>query len=681
MRNKTVVAKTVDQFNKLVSGLGNLDTLMSDFVAKNGPNIDYCLSQKKPMYGIAWTQSGKTLFKLHLAEYVLDQGLVDNVVIATTNLTGAKDQLIKRTREFFLLGGKEVKTTDDHHPVMKPGNVFINMTSASRTSKMASIIEDAESNARLLAKKRNTTPVYPRILVIFDEGEEFHAGVGDSSLDLKSAACDRELYNLIHTRNTTNTSKISIAKVSATLFSHLLIHGQFTGHHGHLDSQQIFQLPISPTYKGIPGGLTFASNLIEEDKSVFTNDAYRASANLSTAKNFKIAVNEIQNLIVNDPHGLVQIGNVVMGVSKRSQEISAKLISRAFLNKGYTTTVWEDEDIFNLNTRTEIIVLVQNGDTDSNGSIQHRLQLIATNWKIQPLAILIVSKKMTSKSITIDLDECHNPKHQNFGYYANFTVWYGPVNGNVTMEIQGMRCTGIRPNLKKHAMITTKRTEEAIQSYYQTEDAFIHKLRTEGTLDYSTSIDWFMAPHKKVAKGNVNPLIGAPNSQRRYNGKKITLVDKQKLITSGTPVLDGHYEIPKSIYQKILKLPKNSLEQRKAVFDFAVSKGFVPQTDYTNTRLRQAKEYYPSRDSAIQAYTRGDDLAGRDALVLMHLIEWRNTGKYSVYCFNSMRNRPQTYVIDDLTFDRPEKGENSMNPEFLSAKIMQSGNHAVFRVK
>ena len=672
MRNKTMVAKTVDQFNKLMSGVGNLDTLMSDFVTKNGPKIDYCLAHQKPMYGIAWTQSGKTLFKLWLAEYVLNRGLVDNVVIATTNLTGAKDQLIKRTQQFFLFKGKEVKTTDDHHPVMKPGNVFINMTSASRTTKMASIIDEAESNARLLAKNLKKKPVYPRILVIFDEGEEFHAGLGDSSLDLKSAACDRELYNLIHTRNKANTSKISIAKVSATLLSHLLIHGQFTGHHGHLDYQQLFQLPISPAYKGIPGGLTFASNLIEEDKSVFTNDAYRTSANLSTAKNFKIVVSEIENLINNDPHGLVQIGNVVMGVSKRSQEISATLLSRAFINKGYTTTVWEDEDIFNLNTHTEIIVLVQNGDTDSSGSIQHRLQLIATHWSTRPLAILIVSKKMTSKSITIDLEECHNPKNQNFGYYANFTVWYGPPRANVTMEIQGMRCTGIRPSLKNHVMITTKQIEDAIQGYYQTEDAFIHQLRSEGTFDYTKSIEWFMAPHKKVAKGNVHPLVGAPNSQLRYSGKKITLTDKQKLIASGIPVLDGHYSIPKSVYTKIVSEP-NAKKRAKMVYDFILKKGFVAYT--TETRLRMAKDYYPNRDSAVQAYTRGDDLQDHDALVLMHLID--DNGKYSVYCYNNMRNRPPTYVIDDLTFNRP----GSMNPEFLTAKIMQKGNLAVFKVK
>ena len=672
MRNKTGVKKAVDQFNKLMSSAGNLDTLMSDFVYQNGNNINYCLAQQKPMYGIAWTQSGKTLFKLHLAEYVLDLGLVDNVIIATTNLTGAKEQLIKRTQEFFLLGGKEVKTTDDHHPVMKPGNIFINMTSASRTSKMASIIEDAESNAKLLARKHKKDPVYPRILVIFDEGEEFHAGVGDSSLDLKSAACDRELYNLIHTRNTANTSKISIAKVSATLFSHLAIHGQFTLHHGHLDYRQIFQLPVSPAYKGIPGGLTFSTSLVDEDRSVFNNDAYRPSANLSTAKNFKIVVNEIENLINNDPYRLVQIGNVVMGVSRRSQETSAKLLSRAFVNKGYTTTVWEDEDFSILNTLTKIIIIVQNGETDSNGSIQQRLQLIATNWKTQPSAILIVSKKMTSKSITIDLDGWNDPKNTNFGYYANFTVWYGPPRANVTMEIQGMRCTGIRPNLKNHVMITTKQIEEAIQGYYQTEEAFIHQLRTEGTFDYTKSIEWFMAPHKKVAKGNVHPLIGAPNGQARYSSKKITLIEKQQLAKNGIPVLDGHYRIPKTTYNKFLK-ETDKTKRAKMVFDYAVSQGFIAHT--TETRLRLAKDYYPNRNSAIQAYTLGDDLDNHDALVLMHLIE--DNGSCYVYCYNKMRNRPTEYVVDHLTFDR----DGTMNPEFLSAKIHIKGNRAVFKVK
>ena len=673
MRNKTAVTKAISEFNKLRSSkAGDLDILMSDFVTQHGANINYCLSQQKPMYGIAWTQSGKTLFKLHLAEYVLDQGLVDNVIIATTNLTGAKNQLIKRTEKFFQFKPTEVKTTDDDHPVMKPGNVFINMTSASKTSKMASIIDDAESNAQLLAKKLKKKPVYPRILVIFDEGEEFHAGLGDSSLDLKSAACDRELYNLIHTRNKANTSKISIAKVSATLLSHLLIHGQFTGHHGHLDYRQIFQLPISPLYKGIPGGLTFTTSLIDEDRSVFNNDAYRSSANLSTAKNFKIVVNEIEKLINNDPHGLVQIGNVVMGVSRRSQETSAKLLSRAFVNRGYTTTVWEDENFINLNTRTDIIVLVHNGDTNGNGSIQQRLQLIATNWKTTPLAILIVSKKMTSKSITIDLDGWDDIKSLNFGYYANFTVWYGPPRANVTMEIQGMRCTGIRPNLKNHVMITTKQIEEAIQGYYQTEDSFIHQLRTEGTFDYTKSIDWFMAPHKKVAKGNVHPLIGAPNGQSRYSSKKITLVEKQQLAANGIPILDGLYRIPKTTYNKFLK-EKDNTKRAKMVFDYAVGQGFTAHT--TETRLRTAKDYYPNRNSAIQAYTLGDDLDKHDALVLMHLIE--DNGVYSVYCYNKMRHRPTEYLVDHLTFDR----EGTMNPEFLSAKIHIKGNRAVFKVK
>jgi len=671
MKKQKQAIQAIKDFTEIRNTTGDLEAIHSEYILSHEELFKSCIQNKEIIYGLAWTQSGKTMFKLVLAKWALDKGIVDNVIISTTNLTTAKKQLMQRTRDYFRQFGCEVKSTDDVDPIMLKGNVFVNMTSAHRTNQISHIIEEAEDQARKIAKRTCRAIQYPRILIIFDEGEEFHGGMGDANENFTNASCDRELFNLIHTRDGVKNSSISIAKVSATLLSHLMIHGQFTRHQGHLTSKQVFQLPVSPTYKGIPGGMSFDTNLVEESRNVFAGDSYKNIATLKTTENFVRVTESIDRLIREDRHGLPQIGNVVMGVNRAGHSIISNLLSQSFIKMGYTTEIWDTGSFDMLNKNSEIIMLIQNGDTDSTGTIVTKLQQIANNWHTTPKAILIIAKKMTSKSITIELEDSTTLRHPHFGYYANFTIWYGPKNADTTMEIQSMRCTGNRPPLKQHVMITTEYTANAIQNYYKQEEEFIHQLRVDGTLDTSTALTWFIAPHKKIAKASVNRLIGATNGQKNFRGTKVSISQMFKMQADGITQLDGVYEIPKRMYNTLIK--KTDEDLRNTVFEYIKSKGFVALG--AATRVRRAKDYYPNRDSAILAYTVGDKLNGEDSLVAMHLFE--RDGRAGVYAINVVKSelRPDEHLLIDITFD------DTIIPEFLQGKLMSRGNKTVYKVR
>jgi len=101
--------------------LGNLEVIQSDYIAKNWSYIEYCIINKLPMYFMALTQSGKTFLKLELALWALDKGLVDNVIINTTNLVGANRQLFQRANHWAWKNNRDVKTTTDKSASMRPG--------------------------------------------------------------------------------------------------------------------------------------------------------------------------------------------------------------------------------------------------------------------------------------------------------------------------------------------------------------------------------------------------------------------------------------------------------------------------------------------------------------------------------------------------------------------------------
>ena len=271
---------------------GNLDQLAQNYIKNNWPNMEQCILNGQDIYMLADTQAGKTRYKLWLADYALSKGIVDNVVISTTNLTGAMKQMFDRAVDWAKQNGRQVKSTTDKSAYMVKGDIFVNMTNANRTNRVDAIVADAEKTA-----KQTKRPV-PRILVIIDEGEEFHQCT-------QSSQCDIALTNLLLSRKGT----ISTVKVSATLLSHLMIHGPYSYELGHLTKEQVYRIPNHPDYKGLN-----IPNFIEPILSMesnFSGDTYTNSANLRNTLNPQRVVNAIETLIANN--SLVQIGNVVFG--------------------------------------------------------------------------------------------------------------------------------------------------------------------------------------------------------------------------------------------------------------------------------------------------------------------------------------------------------------------------------
>ena len=216
------------------SPTGDLIELQRTRVLGNWPNFKYCIQNKLPIYALADTQSGKTFFKFWLADQALNDGIVDNVIISTTNLTGAMTQMFDRAVDWGKSIGRQIKGTTDKNAYMIKGDIFVNMTNVNRTYCIDAIVNDAEKTAKKLNKPA------PRILVIMmDEGEEFHELT-------ETSQCDTALGNLlIHSKH--NISKVS---VSATLLSHILIHGKYSSDLGYITKEQIYQIPNHPDYKG-----------------------------------------------------------------------------------------------------------------------------------------------------------------------------------------------------------------------------------------------------------------------------------------------------------------------------------------------------------------------------------------------------------------------------------------------
>jgi hypothetical protein len=622
MKNKATVISMINSYRNDLDSFDNLYVIANDYWDNRWNDVIHCVQYNKPIYMCADTQCGKTFYKLVLAFKLLQHKLVTNVVINTTSLTSAKDQMFSRVRQYFMMKGIDVKITDDHNIVMMPGNVIVNMTNASRTNKLTKLINDAEDIARMQAKETKTKPVYPRIMILRDEGEEFSSDVGNPSSGIKSSACDRELFNLINTRNTNQTSQVYVAEISATLYSHIMLHNQFTSTHGYLENKQIFELPYCSHYKGIRTVKDIIDDsLVEETPNVFGNDQYKNTANLRNTQNFKIVVDKIDQLICQNPYGLVQIGNVVLGVSKNSHRIASELLSRQFINKQYSVEIWDQQSIQELNTECEIVIVIQNGDTDQN-TISEKFMTIADNWNRKNLkAILVVAKKMTSKSITLEVPGWDIVKSPYFGFYANFTVFYGPRNGNVADEIQFMRCTGNRPALKTHRLITTERTKIAIEGYYKEQANLISLLNQQGQLSTDFIMKRLVPIGKRKAKGSINQALNG----NQHAVKRIENSDRDIHAQSGLTLRD--MIIP------ITSRQMSAIQQnRTAMRDFALDNGFMPcGLDYDDIIIRK-QTVYKSQSDARNAIRNGTKAA-------KVVFSYHQKGKrFFVYAYNKEYN-------------------------------------------
>ena len=209
-----------------------------------------------------------------------------------------------------------------------------------------------------------------------------------------------------------------------------MIHGPYSYELGHLTKEQVYRIPNHPDYKGLN-----IPNFIEPVLSIesnFSGDTYTKSANLRNTLNPQRVVNEVELLITNN--NLVQIGNVVFGRQRSGHTKVAGMLTRAFQNKGRTVTMWDNEDFHQLNNSSEIVVIVHNGHA-RDLTVAEKLTAIAHGWDRTELkAILIISKMMTGKSITVECEHWYDPTSLEFGFYANFTAYYGPGKENILQQ-------------------------------------------------------------------------------------------------------------------------------------------------------------------------------------------------------------------------------------------------------
>lgn len=624
------------------SPIGDLIELQKKHVVNNWPNFKYCIQNKLPIYTLADTQSGKTFFKFWLADQALNDNVVDNVIISTTNLTGAMTQICDRAIEWGKRHGRQVKSTTDKSAYMIKGDIFINMTNANRTKSIDTIVEDAEKTAKTLNKPA------PRILVILDEGEEFHELT-------ETSQCDTALGNLlIH-----NKHNVNVVKVSATLLSHILIHGQFSSDLGFLAKEQIYQIPNHPDYKGLNIPNFIEPVLVAETN--FSGDCYTKKANLRNTFNIKIVVDQVESLINNQKtigddsqtKSLVQIGNVVFGRMRSGHLKVADMFIKAFQNKGRTVTLWDDEDFNQLNHSSEVVIVVHNGHA-RDLTVAEKLTAIAHGWDRNELkAVLIISKMMTGKSITVECEHWHDQKSPEFGFYCNFTAYYGPPNENITTGIQAMRCTGIRPALKKNVMWATDDTKQDIENYRDQITRFISHLAKVGSMTQTQIIDWVYGT-RPLTKSKVQKFIG--NTGRKSVGKDIDNVERYLAIQADRliPVTANQYK----------EIGRNTA----LAIDLAIRKGFMPVSiDPAVWEGPRPDRSYPDAENARMAFKNHSE----NKEVKLHWVKLKN--RYYLYIKNKMSNALRVeYNINDIINGRPT---------FADSRIYQSKGNYTYKVK
>ena len=638
------------------SPVGDLVELQKNRVNSNWTNFKYCIQNKLPIYALADTQSGKTFFKFWLADKAINDGVADNVIISTTNLTGAMTQICDRAIEWGKSIGRQVKSTSDRSAYMVKGDIFINMTNANRTNRIDTIVEDAENTAKKYKRPS------PKILVILDEGEEFHELT-------ETSQCDTALGNLlIH-----NKHNVSVVKVSATLLSHILIHGQYSSDLGFLSKEQIYQIPNHPDYKGLNVPDFIEPVLVHEQH--FSGDCYSKKANLRNTSNIKIVVDQVETLISNQKNigddiqtkSLVQIGNIVFGRMRSGHLKVADMLIKSFQNKGRSVTLWDDEEFDQLNCSTDVVIVVHNGQA-RDLTVAEKLTAIAHGWDRSTLkAIIIISKMMTGKSITVECEHWYDSKSPEFGFYANFTAYYGPGRENITTAIQAMRCTGIRPALKKHVMWTTDSTKQDIENYRDQIMRFISHLKKVGSMTQTQIIDW-VAGTRPVTKAKVQKLIGSAGVKKR-TAHILLPEERLDFISKGTTTLDEVYQVPMRVYNSIGKDKDKMFEYIKNVLGFVV---LVPTAKPT---LRQPIINPAAGD--IMTYTSG---AAPGAYVNDWVVmQWFKKGnKMFLWCSNKSaqgKSNPDEYLAYSIRLD-----EHTHQPIF-TPKIYHKRSSMVYKVQ
>ena len=153
---------------------------------------------------------------------------------------------------------------------------------------------------------------------------------------------------------------------------------------------------------------------------------------------------------------------------------------------------------------------------------------------------------MTGKSITVECNNWHDPSSPEFGFYANFTAYYGPPKENITTGIQAMRCTGIRPAIKKNVMWTTDDTKQDIENYKDQITRFIAHLNTVGAITQTQIVDWVMG-NRPVTKAAVQKKLGILNGSSNRSASELIDNNERHISVEADMLI----KVSNTIYNKI----------------------------------------------------------------------------------------------------------------------------------
>jgi len=477
--------KCVDKFiADTASGKSaNLDVIFTDHVNKEWSRYENCWTNGHRTYNVAGTQSAKTRHMMAKAKKMLDENF-DCIVVLSPNNVDALIQTYERyandeDRRFApYQNGKSIgrlkvqlyHNPDDIPSFMRDANILFAMASGRRLDAVLQFL-----TRRLTHKDYDNYPKINKIALIHDEAEEFSDAVNGIG-DYETAITDEALT---HFKNYCQNQGIFVAvdEYSATIHSKMWTHAQVED----VTGNQVFELPLSPYYKGIEKNtLDFRDILVDENPNIFNDrDGYDKSISYKATQNLPIIANELDRWINDKTYGYPahktpMIATIVSGIRKDSQSHMAELLKPALENLGYNVGIWDSnyKVCSAIRPSDEIIIIVYNGNTSKNDDISDKLQAIADYYNSKklpnPKSILVVANKKANKAVTVEVPrECHNPNSIYFGYYVSATMLQSRNKSkNIEAEMQFLRCTGIRPDLKQHSVWVTPFLKNELINHY-----------------------------------------------------------------------------------------------------------------------------------------------------------------------------------------------------------------------
>ena len=610
-----------------------------------GLNIKQCFKENRPMYCFGDIQSGKSLFKRILAAHLIDRDLTDIVIIQTTNLTHAMDQLQSKMEPFFTSNIIECVSSDDIGSlnILSPRKVIFTMTNYRRVEKITQVIEKTKD--AYLKKYNDDYDKIPRFTVILDEGEEMEMAAGNPSYDGSGAQTEQNMWKWLEVAQ--EGVEIQFVKVSGTLSSALATSFVWTGNYGDVKPYQLFDLPTGSDYQGLRktnGKVKFNASLVPEQKHIFTSNGFTQHANnWWDSANMGTIADEVENILQRDPYSLPHIINMVYGTKCDSHHKVANWIAELMDVKfGRKSDVWSSGPVQNLKPNCEVVCIVHN-NTTSHININDKIRQVADSQR-NIRAIFVMGDKMLNKSITVDsgytpgAGSWSDVNSPYFGMYCNITIRYASEYTNVEQDIQYMRCTGPRPDIKEHLVICTPTLQQDIQEYYETQDNMIKdcKRRNGWNMDDVIVTHNNLSPRRRLGKATVNKRLNRFNGGKRKGYPFTSDKQRSNLMNQGFRERDRLFQLTDSEYDSLVQ-DRND----KKTVQTALGKGFVQKNSHPKGSKPQVNVSYPINADGSPRHWSSADSARAKMKVGDTNAEWIFTlfeanGDKWLYCYNKI---------------------------------------------